>query len=95
MRFYPPDAGEILIDGVNIYDLKRDELRGNTAIVLQDTFLFSDTIGGNIKYADRNASDERMKNAAKMSNISRFIHNLSLTNPDLFSYPLTIAIPKC
>ena len=73
MRFYPPDAGEILIDGVNIYDLKRDELRGNTAIVLQDTFLFSDTIGGNIKYADREASDERMKRAAKLSNIARFI----------------------
>ena len=73
MRFYPPDAGEILIDGVNIYDLKRDELRGNTAIVLQDTFLFSDTIGGNIKYADRDASDERMKSAAKLSNIARFI----------------------
>ncbi len=73
MRFYPPDAGEILIDGVNIYDLKRDELRGNTAIVLQDTFLFSDTIGGNIKYADRNADDERMKNAARLSNISRYI----------------------
>ena len=73
MRFYQPDSGEILIDGVNIYDLKRDELRGNTAIVLQDTFLFSDTIGGNIKYADRDASDERMKNAAKLSNISRFI----------------------
>lgn len=73
MRFYPLDSGEILIDGVNINDIKRDELRHNTAIVLQDTFLFSDTIGGNIKYADRNASDERMKNAAKMSNISRFI----------------------
>ncbi len=73
MRFYPLDSGEILIDGVNINDIRRDELRHNTAIVLQDTFLFSDTIGGNIKYADRNASDERMKNAAKMSNISRFI----------------------
>ena len=73
MRFYPPDTGEILIDGVNIYDLKRDDLRGNTAIVLQDTFLFSDTIGGNIKYADREASDERMKDAARLSNIARFI----------------------
>ncbi len=73
MRFYPLDSGEILIDGVNIHDIKRDELRRNTAIVLQDTFLFSDTIGGNIKYADRSASDERMKNAAKMSNIARYI----------------------
>ena len=73
MRFYPPDSGEILIDGVNIRELKRDDLRKNTAIVLQDTFLFSDTIGGNIKYADREADDERMKNAAKLSNIARFI----------------------
>lgn len=73
MRFYPLDSGEILIDGVNINDIRRDELRRSTAIVLQDTFLFSDTIGGNIKYADRDASDERMKNAAKMSNISRYI----------------------
>ena len=87
MRFYPPDAGEILIDGVNIYDVKRDELRSNTAIVLQDTFLFSDTIGGNIKYADRNASDERMKNAARLSNIARFIER----QPDGYDTWLTHA----
>ncbi len=73
MRFYPLDSGELLIDGVNINEIRRDELRRSTAIVLQDTFLFSDTIGGNIKYADRDASDERMKNAAKMSNIARYI----------------------
>ena len=87
MRFYQPDAGEILIDGVNIYDLKRDELRGSTAIVLQDTFLFSDTIGGNIKYADRDASDERMKNAARLSNIARFIER----QPDGYDTWLTHA----
>lgn len=73
MRFYPVDSGEILIDGVNINDVRRDDLRKNTAIVLQDTFLFSDTIGGNIKYADREASDERMKRAARLSNIDRYI----------------------
>ena len=87
MRFYQPDAGEILLDGVNIYDLKRDELRGSTAIVLQDTFLFSDTIGGNIKYADRDASDERMKNAARLSNIARFIER----QPDGYDTWLTHA----
>ncbi|MBR2894517.1 MAG: ABC transporter ATP-binding protein, partial [Oscillospiraceae bacterium] len=43
MRFYHPDSGEILVDGVNIHDIQRDELRNNIAIVLQDTVLFSDT----------------------------------------------------
>ena len=87
MRFYPVDAGEILIDGVNINDIRRDELRRNTAIVLQDTFLFSDTIGGNIKYADRDASDERMKKAARMSNIARYIER----QPDGYDTYLTHA----
>ena len=87
MRFYPVDSGEILIDGVNINDIRRDELRQNTAIVLQDTFLFSDTIAGNIKYADRNASDERMKKAARMSNIARYIER----QPDGYDTYLTHA----
>ena len=76
MRFYPVDSGEILIDGVNIYDLKRDDLRKNTAIVLQDTVLFSDTIEKNIKYANENATDADMIHAAEMSNSSEFIERL-------------------
>ena len=87
MRFYPVDSGQILIDGVNICDIKRDDLRKNTAIVLQDTFLFSDTIGGNIKYADRDASDERMIHAAQMSNIARYIER----QPDGYDTYLTHA----
>lgn len=73
MRFYPVDKGEILVDGVNIQDIKRDFLRDNIAIVLQDTVLFSNTIENNIKYANLEASDEEMVNAAQMSNIRRFI----------------------
>ena len=73
MRFYPVDKGEILVDGVNIQHIKRDFLRDNIAIVLQDTVLFSNTIENNIKYANLNASDEEMVNAAQMSNIRRFI----------------------
>ena len=73
MRFYPVDRGEILVDGVNIQDIKRDFLRDNIAIVLQDTVLFSNTIENNIKYANLEASDEEMVNAAQMSNIRRFI----------------------
>ncbi len=76
MRFYPVDSGEILVDGVNIMDIKRDELRKNIAIVLQDTVLFSDTIENNIKYGNLDASDEEMINAAKMSNSAYFIERL-------------------
>ena len=58
MRFYPVDKGEILVDGVNIQDIKRDSLRENIAIVLQDTVLFSNTIENNIKYANLEAMCE-------------------------------------
>ncbi len=68
MRFYDIDSGEILIDGINIKDIAIDELRRNTAIVLQDTVLFSDTIKNNIKYSNLNASDDEMIKAAKLSN---------------------------
>ncbi len=73
MRFYPVDKGEILVDGVNIQDIKRDSLRENIGIVLQDTVLFSNTIENNIKYANLEASDEKMVRAAEMSNIRRYI----------------------
>lgn len=73
MRFYPVDKGEIFVDGVNIQDIRRDFLRKNIAIVLQDTVLFSNTIENNIKYADLDASDEAMTEAAQMSNIRRYI----------------------
>ncbi len=73
MRFYPVDRGEILVDGTNIMDMKRDYLRDNIAIVLQDTVLFSNTIENNIKYANLDAPDEAMIRAADMSNIHRFI----------------------
>lgn len=79
MRFYPVDSGEILIDGQDIRTLRRDWLRHNTAIVLQDTVLFSDTIEHNIKYADPGADDARMIRAAEMSNCAPFIDRLPQT----------------
>lgn len=79
MRFYPVDSGEILIDGQDIRTLRRDWLRHNTAIVLQDTVLFSDTIEHNIKYADPGADDVRMIRAAEMSNCAPFIDRLPQT----------------
>ncbi len=76
MHFYDIDSGEILIDGVNINDIRTDELRKNIAIVLQDTVLFSDTIMNNIRYSDMTADRESVEDAAKMSNSSYFIERL-------------------
>ena len=53
MRFYDVDSGEILIDDVNIKDIDCDSLRRNTAIVLQDTVLFADSIENNLRYSVR------------------------------------------
>ena len=76
MRFYDIDSGEILIDGTNIKDIDCNELRRNTAIVLQDTVLFSDTIRNNLKYSNPEASDEAMFEAARMSNCHSMIKRL-------------------
>lgn len=76
MRFYDIDSGEILIDGVNIRDIACGSLRRSTAIVLQDTVLFSDTVRGNLKYSNLTASDTRMIEAAKMSNCHALICHL-------------------
>ncbi len=76
MRFYPVDSGEILIDGKNIMSLNRDWLRKNTAIVLQDTVLFSDTIENNIKYGNPDADDRAMVRAARTGNCAGFIERL-------------------
>lgn len=77
MRFYDVDSGEILIDGVNIKDIDCNELRRNTAIVLQDTVLFADTVKNNLKYSNEDASDEDIENAARMSNCDKMIKHLS------------------
>ena len=76
MRFYDVDSGEILIDGTNIKDIDCNELRRNTAIVLQDTVLFSDTIRNNLKYSNPEATDEEMFEAARMSNCHNMIRRL-------------------
>ncbi len=76
MRYYEPDSGEILIDGINIRDLSMEELRRNIAIVLQDTVLFSDTIRNNLKYSRLDASDKEMEEAAAMSNSAGLIKHL-------------------
>lgn len=78
MRFYDVDSGEILIDDVNIKDIDCATLRKNTAIVLQDTVLFADTIKNNLKYSNEAATDEQMYAAAAMSNCDTMINKMPL-----------------
>ncbi len=75
-RFYEIDGGKITIDGVDIRDIKKDFLRQNIAIVLQDTHLFSGTVMENIRYGRLTATDEEVIEAAKTANAHRFIKRL-------------------
>ncbi len=76
MRFYEMDRGRILIDGIDIKDISCTELRKNTAIVLQDTTLFTDTVRNNLKYSNLSASDAQMEQAAKISYCHKMIQHL-------------------
>ena len=76
-RFYDIDSGSITIDGIDIRHFKRDYLRQNIAMVLQDTHLFSGTIMENIRYGRLDATDEEVIEAAKMASADGFIQRLS------------------
>ena len=75
-RFYDPIGGDITIDDQSIYDIKIQSLRNNISLVSQETTLFDDTIKNNIKYANLNASDQQIYEAAKLSNCDEFINKL-------------------
>ena len=76
MRFYETDSGEITLDGVNIRDLSLRSLRDSIGIVLQDTVLFSDTVGANLSYARPSATLEEMDAAARASNCDGVVASL-------------------
>lgn len=75
-RFYDPQQGRILIDGIDITTIERNELRRLMGFVLQDTFLFAGTIRENIRYGRLEASDEEVEHAAKLANAHSFIMQL-------------------
>ncbi|MBO4616993.1 MAG: ABC transporter ATP-binding protein [Lachnospiraceae bacterium] len=75
-RFYDIDEGSISIDGIDIRHLKRDYLRQNIAMVLQDTHLFSGTVRENIRYGRLDATDEEVVEAAKLASAHSFIMRL-------------------
>ncbi|MDR4505121.1 MAG: ABC transporter ATP-binding protein/permease [Candidatus Scalindua sp.] len=76
-RFYDPNRGDILIDGCNIKDVKLHSLRKQMAMVLQETFLFNDTVKVNIAYARSGASDDEIETAARAANAHDFIMGLA------------------
>ncbi len=75
-RFYEVDSGQITIDGKDIRDLSKADLRRRLGLVLQDTFLFSDTVMENIRYGRLDASDEEVVEAARMADADYFIRQL-------------------
>jgi ATP-binding cassette, subfamily B, multidrug efflux pump len=76
MRFYELDGGRITLDGADIAAMRRDDLRGETGMVLQDTWLFGGTIRDNIAYGRPGATDEEVLEAARATFVDRFVRAL-------------------
>ena len=76
MRFYDVNKGAILVDGINIKDFKREDLRKMFGMVLQDTWLFGGTIKDNIRYSKPDATDAEVIEAAKAAHVHHFIKTL-------------------
>ena len=76
MRFYDPQSGRILIDGVDITSMPRGVLRGRIGMVLQDTWLFAGSIRDNIAYGRPDASEDDILEAAQATFVDRFVHSL-------------------
>ena len=73
-RFYDTSSGEIKIDGINIKDLAKKDLRNLIGLVTQDSILFNDTISKNITLSNLNANHNQIKNASKVANADEFIN---------------------
>lgn len=76
MRFYDVNSGAILVDGYDVKQFKRNDLRGMFGMVLQDTWLYNGTIMDNIRYGRLDATDEEVIAAAKAAQVDHFIHTL-------------------
>lgn len=76
MRFYELESGRILLDGQDIADLRRHDVRARTGMVLQDPWLFAGSIRDNIRYGRQDATEEELLEAAKATYVDRFVHSL-------------------
>src|SRR6185312_13638760 len=75
-RLYDPDDGAVLIDGHNVRDLALGDVRKAVALVFEETFLFTDTVAENIRFARPNASDDEVASAAELAGAAEFIGDL-------------------
>ena len=76
MRFYELDGGRISLDGTDIAEMTRHDLRANVGMVLQDTWLFSGTIRDNITYGNLHCTEEQFHDATRATYVDRFVHSL-------------------
>lgn len=76
LRFYELDGGRITLDGVDIAEMARSDLRGGIGMVLQDTWLFGGTIRDNIRYGNPDATDDQLLDAARATYVDRFVRSL-------------------
>ena len=76
MRYYDVNSGEILLDGINIKNFTRNDLRSEFGMVLQDTWTFNGTIMENIRYGKLDATDEDVVEAAKKAQVDHFVKTL-------------------
>jgi ATP-binding cassette subfamily B protein len=75
-RFYDPDGGRVMIGGVDVRDLRLDELRRGVGLVFEETFLFGDTVSGNVGFAIPGADEEEIHRAARLAGAAEFVERL-------------------
>jgi ATP-binding cassette subfamily B multidrug efflux pump len=76
MRFYELNSGAILVDGYNTREMSREDLRKMFGMVLQDTWLYNDSIMNNIRFSNQDATDEEVRAAARIANVDHFVNTL-------------------
>lgn len=92
MRFYEVDSGTISIDGVNVHDMKREEVHDAFSMVLQDTWLFEGTIKENLIYNQKGITDEQVEAAAKVVGVHHFIKTLPNSYDSVLDDSLTLSV---
>jgi ATP-binding cassette subfamily B protein len=75
-RFYDPDRGRVTIGGVDVRDIALDELRSNIGLVFEDTFLFGDTVRGNVRFAAPDADEDAVHHATRLAGADEFVERL-------------------
>lgn len=78
LKFYKPTQGDIFFNSVNVKDISPKSLRENCGVMMQDGFIFSDTIKRNVVTGDENVREEKLQSAIRISNIEDFIESLPL-----------------